>query len=149
MPNCNRSARWSNSGLAEELRHVLSALTRRARAETADETLAYPLRLMLRRLDIDGPATTADLARAELITPQTAGALVAKLEAEGYVARRDDARHGRRRLVALTAAGRKAVLARRAEQKGWLAQRIADSLDASEQRALAAALPLLRKIIGG
>jgi DNA-binding MarR family transcriptional regulator len=112
--------------LAEELRDVLSTL---------------------RRLDVDGPATTADLARAELVTPQTAGALVAKLEEEGYVTRREDARDGRCRFVALTAAGRKAVAVRRAEKQSWFAQRIADHLDASEQRTLATALTLLRRII--
>ena len=134
--------------LAEELRHAVSALVRRARAETASEdALPYPLRSLLRRLELDGPATTADLARAEQITPQTAGAFVARLEAEGHVARRDDAHDGRRRLVSITASGRKAIAVSRAHRQTFLAARIANRLDASEQRALAAALPLLRKLV--
>jgi len=133
--------------IAEELRHVLSALRRRARAETFDETLSYPLRLMLRRLDTDGPATTADLARGELVTPQTAGALVAKLEALGLVTRRDDAHDGRRRLVLLTVAGRRELAVRRAKRQSWLAERIAEHLDPSEQRTLVVALPLLRRLV--
>jgi DNA-binding MarR family transcriptional regulator len=137
------------SALAEELRDVLSALRRRARVETTDEGLPHPHLLILRRLDIDGPATTADLARAELITPQTAGALVAKLEAIGHVMRRDDTDDGRCRFVMLTASGRKAVATCRAERQSWLAQQIADHLDASEQRTLATALVLLRRIVDG
>jgi DNA-binding MarR family transcriptional regulator len=133
--------------VAEQLRHVVSALRRRARAEGGEEVLPYPLRSILSRLDVEGPATTADLARAELITPQTAGALVARLEAEGLVTRRDDAKDGRRRVVTLTAAGRKAVAARRAERRSWLAHGIAEHLDAGEQRTLVAALALLRRIV--
>jgi DNA-binding MarR family transcriptional regulator len=137
------------SELAEELRDVLSALRRRARLETANDALAHPLLLVLRRLADDGPATTADLARAELITPQTAGSLVAKLEAMGHVTRREDTHDGRCRFVTLTAAGRKAVAACRAERQSWIAQRIAQHLDASEQRTLTTALALLRRIVDG
>ncbi len=140
-------ARPTPDKLAEELQHVLSALRRRARAETADDELSNPLLLVLRRLEVDGPATTADLARAELVTPQTAGALVAKLEDTGYISRRDDTHDGRCRLVTLTPAGRKAIAGHRAERQSWFAQQIAHHLDASEQRTLATALTLLRKII--
>jgi DNA-binding MarR family transcriptional regulator len=143
-------ARPTADELAEDLRNVVGSLIRRLRAETADdETLPYPLRAMLRRLELDGPATTADLARAEQITPQTAGAFVAKLEAEGHVVRRDDAHDGRRRLVSLTAAGRKAIAAGRAMRRSWLAKRIEEHLDGDDQRALAAVLPVLRKIVEG
>jgi DNA-binding MarR family transcriptional regulator len=137
-------------GLAEELRHLVSTLVRRARAETgAGDTLPYPLRSLLRRLESDGPRTTADLARAEQITPQTAGAFVARLEDEGLVARRADPHDGRRFSVSLTAAGRKAILATRASRESWIAQRIEERLDADERRALAAVLPLIRKIAEG
>ena len=112
-------------------------------------TVPYPQLLLLHRLEADGPATTADLARAEHVTPQAAGALVAKLEAGGYVTRRDDANDGRRRLVALRSAGRKALADGRAQRQSWLSQNIADQLDASEQQVLVTALSLLRKVIGG
>ena len=134
--------------IAEELRHAISALRRRVRVESERDALSYPLRSLLRRLE-DGAATTADLARAEHVTPQSAGALVAKLEDDGLVARKDDAGDGRRRLVAITAAGRKAIAARRADRQSWLAQRVATALDAGEQRQLAAALALLRKVVEG
>jgi len=141
-------ARHSADEIAQELRHVVSALRRRVRAEvTSGAPLPYPQLLLLVRLEADGPATTADLARAERITPQAAGALVAKLEARGYVTRRDDANDGRRRLVTSTSAGRKALANGRAQRQSFLSQSIADHLDASEQRTLVTALSLLRKII--
>jgi DNA-binding MarR family transcriptional regulator len=140
-------SRASAEDLAEQLRQVMGPLLRRLRAEPAEQALTYPLRSLLRRLEVDGPATTADLARAELITPQTTGALVAELETGGYVTRSDDANDGRRRVVALTAAGRKSMTDGRAARQSWLARRIADRLDADEQRTLATALALLRKII--
>jgi DNA-binding MarR family transcriptional regulator len=136
--------------LAEELRFLVGALVRRARAETAgDDALPYPLRSLLRRLELDGPATTADLARAEQITPQTAGTFVARLESEGYVARREDPKDGRRVRLSLTAAGRKALAMTRASRQSWIATRIEEQLDPGEQRALVAAIPVLRKIVEG
>jgi len=140
-------ARLTTDTMAEELRYVVGALVRRARAETSDgDALAYPLRSLLRRLELDGPGTTADLARAEQITPQTAGAFVAKLEAGGYVTRRDDPADARRRRVMLTPAGRKALAETRAHRQSWIAERIAEDLDSDEKRILAAAIPVLRKI---
>jgi len=100
----------------------------------------------LKRLDAGGPAATADLARAEAMTPQSMGAIVTALEAEGRVARRADASHGRRRLVSMTAAGRRALASSRAARLSWTANLIAEQLDAEEQRTLAAALSLLRRV---
>jgi DNA-binding MarR family transcriptional regulator len=116
------------------------------RAESADPIFSWPQLAILRRLDSDGPATTAELARAERVTPQSMGALVAELEAGGYVARTDDVADGRRRLVSLTASGRQAHAAGRAARGSWLARRIDSRLNAEEQRALLDALALLRRI---
>ena len=132
--------------IADEIRDLVGLLRRRALAQPGEETIPYPLRMMLKRIEADGPATTADLARAEHVTPQSAGALVAKLEVEGWVTRRGDATDGRRQLLLLSAAGRKALATRRAEQRTWLAGVIGERLAPAEQRTLAAALPLLRKL---
>jgi DNA-binding MarR family transcriptional regulator len=140
-------ARPAPDEIAQELRQVVSALKRRWRSEVPGAAVPYPQLLLLHRLEAEGPSTTADLARAERVTPQAAGELVAKLEAGGYVTRRDDANDGRRRLVTLRAAGRKALADGNAQRQSWLAQRIATSLDASEQQVLVTSLSLLRKLI--
>lgn len=131
--------------IVEQLLDVTVGLRRRVRASYAGQTLPYPQHAVLKRLE-QGGSTTADLARAELITPQAMGTLVATLEQAGYVARREDARDARRRLVTLTPAGRKALAANRAARHRWLAGEIAEHFDADEQRTLAAALALLRKL---
>src|SRR5277367_3883854 len=95
--------------IVERLMEVVVGLRRRARADHAGQKLPYPRHAVLKRLEQGGSATTADLARAEQITPQAMGALVATLEEAGYVARREDAHDGRRRHVTLTPAGRKAL----------------------------------------
>ena len=132
--------------IVERLMALVVGLKRRARADHAGQAVPYPQHAVLKRLETGGSATTADLARAELITPQAMGGLVATLERAGYVARRDDPADARRRLVALTAAGRKTLAANRAARHRWLASLVAEQFDAEEQRSLAAALALLGKL---
>jgi DNA-binding MarR family transcriptional regulator len=132
--------------IVEQLMDLMVGLKRRARADYAGQTLPYPQHAVLKWLEKAGSATTADLARAELITPQAMGGLVATLEDAGYVARRDDAEDARRRLVTLTAAGRKILAANRAARHRWLASLVAEQFDADERRTLAAALELLSKL---
>lgn len=131
---------------AEQLRLVAGALMRRLRAESAGSPFSRPLLSVLARLDRDGPMTTADLARAEVMTPQTMGGFVAELEALGLVARDDDPADGRRRVVSLTRAGARALAEGRALRQSWLARAIDARLDAGEQRTLATAVELLRRI---
>jgi DNA-binding MarR family transcriptional regulator len=132
--------------IVEGLMDLMVGLKRRARAGYDGQTLPTPQHAVLKGLEKGGPATTADLARAELITPQAMGGLVAALEEAGYVVRRDDAEDARRRLVTLTAAGRKSLAANRAARHRWLASLVAEQFDAEERRTLAAALALLGKL---
>jgi DNA-binding MarR family transcriptional regulator len=132
--------------IAAQLMNVVIGVKRRARGEYEGQTLPYPQHAVLKRLDKGGAATTADLARAELMTPQAMGGLVATLEEAGYVGKRDDATDARRRLVTLTAAGRKALAANREARNRWLASLVAERFDAGEQRTLATALALLDRV---
>ena len=131
---------------AEELRVVIGAFIRRLRVESTAQQYTSSQIAVLRVLDETGPMITADLARAELIKPQTMGALVAELEADGLVVRRDDSSDGRARLVSLTAAGRRLLSDGRLARQTWLAGAIDRQLDATEQRALVDAMQLVRKI---
>jgi DNA-binding MarR family transcriptional regulator len=133
--------------IVEQLMDVVVGLKRRAHADYAGQALPYPQHAVLKRLDKGGSATTADLARAELITPQAMGGLVATLEEAGFVTRRDDANDARRRLVTSTPAGRKVLAANRAARHRWLASLVAEQFDADEQRTLAAALTLLGRLL--
>jgi DNA-binding MarR family transcriptional regulator len=132
--------------VADELRHVIGALTRRLRAESAGHQLSPSELAVLRRLQ-EGPSTTAALARAELVKPQSMGATLAALEEEGFVARTADATDGRCRNVSITAEGRRVLAEGRAARQNWLARAIAEKLDGEQQRALLAALELLRRVV--
>ena len=131
---------------AEEFRSVASAILRRMRAEVAEPLYSRPLISVLRRLDSDGPMTTADLARAEFMTPQSMGASVAELEEHGLVARADDPADGRRKLASITRTGSRVLAEARAIRQSWLARAIDTHLDAAEQRTLLAAVELLRRL---
>jgi DNA-binding MarR family transcriptional regulator len=133
---------------ADELRQVVGALTRRLRAESAEHGLSPSEQAVLRRLQETGPATTAALARAEMIKPQSMGTTLASLEEAGLVARSADAKDARCRNVSITANGRRVLAEGRAARQNWLARAIGEKLDGEQQRALRAAITLLRQVVG-
>jgi DNA-binding MarR family transcriptional regulator len=131
---------------ADEVRQVVGALTRRLRAESAGHQLSPSELAALRRLQELGPSTTASLARAEMVKPQSMGATLAALEEQGFVARTADAADARCRNVSITAEGRRILAEGRAARQNWLARTIAERLDGEEQGTLLAAVDLLRRI---
>jgi DNA-binding MarR family transcriptional regulator len=134
--------------VADEVRQLLGALSRRLRAESASIELSSSENLVLRRLHEHGPSTTAALARAEYVKPQSMGATLAALEEEGLVARTVDETDARCRTVTLTEAGRLRLMDGRQARQNWLARAVHEKLDADEQRSLLASLELLRRVIG-
>lgn len=129
--------------VASELRVVLGQLVRRLRAEHRF-SLAHAA--VLGRLDREGPRSTSDLAASERVRPQSMAQTVSELEADGLLERRPDPDDARRALLELTAKGRGALEADRAQRVGWLAQTIAESFSEDEQRTLARAVPLLTRL---
>ena len=88
---------------AIEFGRAVGLLVRRVRA-AADEVSMAEAAGLNRRAG-GGPATTAGLARAEGMRPQSMGAVVALLVKRGLVARRPHPTDGRRVNVGLTARG--------------------------------------------
>ncbi len=89
--------------------------------------------------------TTADLARAESVKPQSMGATLAELEREGLVKRQPHQTDGRQVLFALTAEGIEARRKRSAAKQKWLLTAMA-KLDPSEQQTLMSAVALIRRL---
>jgi DNA-binding MarR family transcriptional regulator len=129
--------------IASELRVVLGRLIRRLRAEHR-----FPLAhaVVLGRLDREGPRAISDLATAERVRPQSMAQTVSELEAEGLIDRRPDPTDRRRALLELTDAGHSTLQAERQHREGWLIHAITDGFSEPEQRALARAVPLLRRL---
>jgi DNA-binding MarR family transcriptional regulator len=98
------------------------------------------------RLDREGPATIADLARAESMKPQSMGTTVAALEEMGLVERSPHPTDGRQVNIWLTRKGAEVRKSARDAKRTWLAQAIAQ-LDDDEQQTLFRAGEIIRRLI--
>ena len=99
------------------------------------------------RLETAGPQTISQLARAEGTRSQSMGAIVASLEAQGFVDRAADSRDGRQSIITVSDAGRLALDDARAVKQDWLAERLTCELNQHEQGILSQAVPLLQRIV--
>jgi DNA-binding MarR family transcriptional regulator len=104
----------------------IGLLVRRVRAAAASHELSWTESAVLARLAKHGPATTADLARAEAVKPQSMGATIAALEEMGLVARKPHPTDGRQMNIALTAKGAAVRESTRAAKRTWLAQAVVE-----------------------
>jgi DNA-binding MarR family transcriptional regulator len=134
---------------ASDLRAVLGRLKRRLRQPDAADEITLPQASVLSRLDREGPMTCGALAAADRVRPQSMGATLAALEAQGLVARRADPDDGRRVVMALTTEGEQALQGVRRIREERLGRAISDHLTPEEQQTLIAALPLLERLVDG
>lgn len=131
--------------LVTELSLAVGLLLRRLRAEASADGLTLSQTAALARLERDGPATTADLARGEAVKPQSMGATLAELERDGLVHRTPHPTDGRQILYALTERGIEARRKRSAVKQDWLLTATA-GLNAAERETLLAAAVLIRRL---
>ena len=138
--------RRNRDAAVNDLIHSVGLLVRRVRAAAGSRELSFSQSAVMGRLDREGPATTADLARAEGVKPQSMGATIAALEEMGMVVRKPHPTDGRQVNIALSAKGA-AVRARAREAKRtWLAQAIAQ-LDAEQQEILFQAGDIFKRLV--
>jgi DNA-binding MarR family transcriptional regulator len=137
----------SSVPLAQALRAFVGTLKRRLREQADTGDLTPSQTAVLLRLERDGPATTSSLARSEGMRPQSMGALVAALEAAGLVAGAPDPADGRQTLLSLTEPCRDWLEHGRAARQDWLSRSIEARLSPEERDQLAAAIPLLQRLI--
>jgi DNA-binding MarR family transcriptional regulator len=129
------------------LTQAVGQLLRRLRADANPGSLNFSQTAVLARLDENGGMTTADLARAEAMKPQSMSAILASLEQEGMVERRAHPTDGRQILFSLTAQGVEARRQRSAAKQEWLLAAVA-KLDPAEQQILLSAAVLIRRLSG-
>jgi DNA-binding MarR family transcriptional regulator len=127
-----------------ELLAAMGQLVRRLRAEARTGELNWGQNAIMARLEA-GPMTTADLARAESMKPQSMGAALAQMEQEGLVQRKAHPTDGRQILYALTAAGIEGRYKSRLAKREWLLAAI-DKLDRDDQRSLFAATDIIKRL---
>jgi DNA-binding MarR family transcriptional regulator len=97
------------------------------------------------RLAKDGPATTAELARAEGMKPQSMGTTIASLEEMGMVERKPHPTDGRQVNIELTAKGAAVRKSAKDARRTWLAQAIAQ-LDEEDRETLFKAGEIIRRL---
>jgi len=128
-----------------ELSLAVGLLLRRLRAETNPDGLTWSQTMVLARLERSGPMTTADIARAEAVKPQSMGATLTELEGDGLVERHRHPSDGRQILFSLTAKGVEARRRRGAAKQKWLLEAIT-ALNPEEQATLMSAVTLIKRL---
>jgi DNA-binding MarR family transcriptional regulator len=128
-----------------ELTQAIGLLVRRLRAAAASQELSLTEAVVMARLATNGPATTADLARAEGMRPQSMGATIAALEEMGIVERKPHPTDGRQVIIELTAKGAAVRKTTWDAKQTWLAQAIG-KLDKHERETLFAAGAIVKRL---
>jgi len=132
----------------EEFGLAISLLLRRIRADAPPEVreFSWTQKAVLSRLERDGPATAADLARAEGVKPQSMGTALAALEEMSLIERKAHPTDGRQLLVKLSDKGNLLRKNIRAAKHAWLNNAIA-RLSAPEQAMLFKAGELIARMV--
>jgi DNA-binding MarR family transcriptional regulator len=126
--------------------HAIGLLLRRLRAATGADEISMTEAVVLKRLENDGPATTAELARAEGMKPQSMGATVASLEGMNLVERKPHPTDGRKLNIELTVKGRALRKSIVDAKHNWLITLIA-GLNREEQETLFKAGEIIRRLV--
>lgn len=132
--------------LAEALRPALLRVSRRLRLEAQKVGLSAQDALLLGHITKHPGIGVSALADAEKISRPTMSAHIKRLEAEGLVARSDDAADGRRSGLAITPTGLDKLEMIRATRNDWLATRLA-RLPADDRALLEAAADALLRLV--
>jgi len=133
--------------LAEDLQEVVGALVRLMRSVSPASGMSLSQVSILKRLDREGPATVADLARADKIRHQSAATAVAALVDRGLLRKTPDEHDLRRKLLEITPDGRRILAERRDAGHEHLADLVDDRLTAAEREQVATSLTLLRRLL--
>jgi DNA-binding MarR family transcriptional regulator len=128
-----------------DLMQSIGLLVRRVRAAARSHELSLTEASVMGRLAKHGPATTADLARAEGMKPQSMGTTIAALEEMGMVERKPHPTDGRQVNIGLTAKGAAVRKSAKDAKQTWLMQAISQ-LDESERETLFKAGEIIKRL---
>lgn len=131
---------------AEAVLRSVGLLARKTRQVRIEGDLTVAERTALSRLPLTGPATSAELARAERISPQAMGVTLAALEKRGLIQRGHDPHDGRRVVFSLTGTGQEWLDGSRNTRAEIAAGILADRFTGAEIEQLRAAAPLLERL---
>lgn len=131
----------------EEFARAVSLLVRRVRADAPPELrdFTWTQKSVIVLLE-NGPATSAELARREGVSPQSMGVAIAQLEDMGLVERKPHPTDGRQMMIKLTA--KSVALRKRVNEakQTWLS-RIFEGLEKKERETLFKAAKVMKRMV--
>ena len=135
------------SDLAGQLRLSVVRLNRRLRSQRTDETVSLTQISAMATLYRCGPMTPSELAASERVRPPSMTRVIAALEEDGMVSRRDHPTDGRQSIIELSTSGAALLAAEVTAKERWLNKRLAELTDA-ERETLARATEIIDRMAG-
>lgn len=136
----------SNRQLASGLRLAVARLARRLRQQSGDDVVTASQLSALASVERRGPLTLGELAACERVQPPSMTRIVARLEELDLVSRSVDPADRRVSRLQVTPVGRRHLQRTRTRKDTYLADRLS-TLDPHERDLLAAALPVLERLV--
>jgi DNA-binding MarR family transcriptional regulator len=134
---------------ANMLRRGNAALSRRLRAMRVDHGVSASKLSVLGLLErASGPLTASELADLDGLQPQSLTRIIADLEENGLIRRRQAESDRRQVLIEITRKGHDLLAVDARRQNGWLANAMVTTLTPTEQRMLRIAAELLDRLAG-
>ncbi|QTX03537.1 MarR family winged helix-turn-helix transcriptional regulator [Agromyces archimandritae] len=125
-----------------ELRMAVFRLSRRIRAQKADQALSDAQFAVLGGLNRHGTQTLTQLAESEKVSAPSMNRTVNCLEEAGYLVREPDAADRRKTNISLSDDGRALVKATLRKRDAWLTERLRE-LSKEERETIARAVELI------
>jgi DNA-binding MarR family transcriptional regulator len=135
------------SDLAGQLRLSVVRLNRRLRSQRTEETVSLTQISALATLHRCGSMTPSELAATERVRPPSMTRVIAALEDDGLVSRRDHPTDGRQSIIELTQVGIDLLAAEASAKERWLDKRLAE-LTEDERVTLATAIVIIDRMAG-
>ena len=126
--------------------YLFKALHPLLRQLNAERTISPGKIGVLRHLAEHGRSTTTELAVVVQVSPQAISLAVRELERLGFEGRAPDADDRRRAWIEVTPAGRQKLAGESSAGQAWLGRAVTERLSPDERKALAAAVPAIRKL---
>jgi DNA-binding MarR family transcriptional regulator len=132
---------------ADVLRRSTGALARRLRAMRADHGIrASKLSVLGWLVRAHAPLTASRLAELERLQPQSLTRIIAELDEEGLIKRREDETDRRQLLIEITSKGHDLLVEDARRQNRWLADAMQEKLTPAERELLVIAARLLDQL---
>jgi DNA-binding MarR family transcriptional regulator len=133
--------------IASKVRRTITRMGRRLRALRSSHSVSASQLSMLGHLyRVKQPMTAAALARLERLQPQSLSRIIAELDEQGLIRRRQDGSDGRQLLIEITQAGKDLLVQDADRQSKWLANLMTTQLSKAEREIISVAADLLDEV---